>query len=97
MPKQLRLVDNKSAIPLAKDYTKSRRLKHVSTRNHYCREQYKAGKIDINFIINKDQLTDSPTKLASYLVIKAAIIGGGFHLLKSLVCLLTCPIRTTPT
>ena len=54
MLKQLILIDNKSAIILAKDYTNSRRLKHVSLRNYYYREQYKARKININFVTTKD-------------------------------------------
>ena len=55
-------VDNQSAIALVKDHTNSRRSRHVSLRNHYCREQYKLGKIEVEYINTTKQLADGLTK-----------------------------------
>jgi len=58
-------VDNQSAIQLVRDHTNSRRSRHVSLRNHYCREQHDAGKITVEYINTVDQLADPLTKARS--------------------------------
>lgn len=59
------LVNNQSAISLTKDHTNSKRSKHVSLRNHYCREQYEKGDIDVEFVSTKSQQADPLTKAVS--------------------------------
>lgn len=55
-------VDNQSAISLATDHTNSRRSKHVSLRNHFCREQAEEGEIKVEYINTHQQLADTLTK-----------------------------------
>lgn len=55
-------VDNQSAISLIKNHDNHRRSKHIALRNHYCREQYKNGRITVTYIPSADQLSDALTK-----------------------------------
>lgn len=56
------LVDNQSAISLVRNHTNSKRSRHVSLRNHYCREQHHKGKIIVEWVETKHQLADALTK-----------------------------------
>lgn len=56
------MVDNQSAISLVKNHSNSRRSRHVSLRNHYCREQHEKGLITVEYINTTEQLADSLTK-----------------------------------
>jgi hypothetical protein len=55
-------VDNQAAISLTEDHTNSRRSRHVSLRNHYCREKYEQGVIGVEYINTTNQLADALTK-----------------------------------
>ena len=58
-------VDNQSAIALVRDHTNSRRSRHVSLRNHYCREQHERGMIEVEYISTTRQMADALTKARS--------------------------------
>ena len=58
-------VDNQSAIALVRDHTNSRRSRHVSLRNHYCREQHERGMIEVQYINTTKQMADALTKARS--------------------------------
>jgi hypothetical protein len=55
-------VDNQSAISLVRDHTNSRRSRHISLRNHFCREQHEKGTITVEYINTTKQLADVLTK-----------------------------------
>lgn len=55
-------VGKQSAIQLATVHTKSNRSKYVLLENHYCREQYLEGKIDVKQIHTDSYLADLLTK-----------------------------------
>ena len=63
-------VDNQSAIHLVKNHTNHKRSRHVSLRNHYCREQYDSKRIDVIYIRTADQLADALTKASSPVLIR---------------------------
>ncbi|XP_017420329.2 uncharacterized mitochondrial protein AtMg00810-like [Vigna angularis] len=56
------LVDNKSAIDLAKHPASHGRSKHIETRFHYIREQVSSGRLDVVHCRSEDQLADILTK-----------------------------------
>lgn len=45
------MVDNQSAMSLANDHTNSKRPKHRSLRNHFCRQQQEVGDINIHLLM----------------------------------------------
>lgn len=55
-------IDNKSAICLVKNHADSKRSRHVSLRNHYCREQHEKGRIIVKYIETAKQEADALTK-----------------------------------
>ncbi|KJX96367.1 retrovirus-related Pol polyprotein from transposon TNT 1-94 [Zymoseptoria brevis] len=55
-------VDNQSAISLVENHANSKRSRHVSLRNHYCREQHDKGSIKVEFVRTDMQLADCLTK-----------------------------------
>ena len=63
-------VDNQSAITLARNHDNHKRSKHISLRNHYCREQVAKGRIDPVFVRTEEQLADGLTKPKSPVLIK---------------------------
>ncbi|XP_014519584.1 uncharacterized protein LOC106776617 [Vigna radiata var. radiata] len=56
------LVDNKSAIDLAKHPTSHGRSKHIKTKFHYIREQVSNGRLEVVHCRSEDQLADVLTK-----------------------------------
>jgi hypothetical protein len=60
-PVQL-LIDNQSAINLAKYRVSHGRSKHIETRFHFQREQVISGKIEVLHCPTKEQLADGFTK-----------------------------------
>jgi hypothetical protein len=60
-PVQL-LIDNQSAINLAKNPVSHGRSKHIETRFHFLREQVISGKIEVLHCPTKEQLADGFTK-----------------------------------
>ena len=56
------LVDNKSAISLAKNPVFHDRSKHIELRYHFIRECVEEGRIYIDYICTNDQLADTFTK-----------------------------------
>ncbi|XP_057452665.1 secreted RxLR effector protein 161-like [Lotus japonicus] len=56
------LVDNKSAIDLAKNLVSHGRSKHIETKFHYLRQQVDSGKIKIEYCPTDSQLADILTK-----------------------------------
>ncbi|MCH80525.1 copia-type polyprotein [Trifolium medium] len=60
-PLQL-LIDNKSAINLARNPVSHGRSKHIETRFHFIREQVVNGKIEVVHCPTQDQLVDGFTK-----------------------------------
>jgi len=58
-------VDNKSTICLVNDHVDSKRTRHVSLRNHYCKEQQEQGNISVQYINTKLQKADGLTKVKS--------------------------------
>ena len=62
-PKSVKLlVDNKSAISLAKNPVFHDRSKHIELRYHFIRECVEEGRIYIDYICTNDQLADVLTK-----------------------------------
>jgi hypothetical protein len=62
-PAKVRLkVDNQSAISLSKNPVYHERSKHIDVRYHFVRECVEAGKIDISYVRNEEQLADILTK-----------------------------------
>lgn len=57
------LVDNKSAINLAKNLVSHGRTKHIETRFHYIREQVNKGRLAMRYCSTKDQIADILTKV----------------------------------
>ena len=55
-------VDNKVAISLCKNPEFHDRSKHIDARNHFIRECIEGGKINIEFVIGKEQLVGIFTK-----------------------------------
>ena len=58
----LLMVDNKSAISLAKNPVAHGRSKHIETRFHYLRDQVYNGRLRLDFCRSADQLVDILTK-----------------------------------
>ena len=56
------LVDNKSAISLAKNPVHHDRSKHIDIRYHFIRDCVENGKIGVNYVPTGDQLADLLTK-----------------------------------
>ena len=56
------LIDNKSAIALAKNSVHHDRSKHIDIRYHYIRECVEEGKVEVDYVSTKDQLADILTK-----------------------------------
>src|ERR1051325_9015762 len=52
------LVDNKSAIELAKNPVNHERRKHIDVRFHFIREHVKEGSVELKHITSKDQVAD---------------------------------------
>jgi Reverse transcriptase (RNA-dependent DNA polymerase) len=58
-------VDNQSTIKLVKNHANHRRSKHVALRNHYCREQYLKGAVEVEYVETSKQKADKLTKVTS--------------------------------
>lgn len=58
-------VDNQAAISLTKNHDNHKRSRHVNVRNHYCRQQYHLGLIDVQYTPTNCQLADALTKPGS--------------------------------
>ena len=56
------LIDNKSAINLAKHPTLHGRSKHIELRFHYIREQVSKGNVTVEYCKAEEQLADLMTK-----------------------------------
>jgi hypothetical protein len=56
------LIDNKSAINLARNPVSHGRSKHIETRFHFIREQVMNGKIEVVHCPTHDQMADGFTK-----------------------------------
>ncbi len=56
------LIDNQSAIALAKNSAFHDRTKHIAVRYHFIREKYEAGEIDVSYVPTGDQVADVLTK-----------------------------------
>ena len=56
------MVDNLSAINLAKHLVASSRREHIETRFHFLRNQVKKGKIELVHCRIEDQIVDIMTK-----------------------------------
>lgn len=56
------MVDNESAISLAKNPDSHKRSKHIDVRYHYIREQVDKKIVEISYINTKEQLADILTK-----------------------------------
>lgn len=56
------MVDNKSAISLAKNPVAHGRSKHIETKFHFLRDQVSKGKIELHHFRTEDQLADPLTK-----------------------------------
>jgi hypothetical protein len=54
--------DNQSTIQLATNHANSNRTKHIDVRNHYCRQEYTSGYIDIQYVPTDLQVADGFTK-----------------------------------
>lgn len=58
----LYLLDNASAIKLAKNPIFHRRSKHIEVRFHFVRECYQKKLLNIEHVTSSDQVTDILTK-----------------------------------
>lgn len=56
------LIDNASAIKLAKNPEFHKRSKHIEVRHHFVREKYNEGIIDLEHVDGKNQIADVMTK-----------------------------------
>ena len=56
------LIDNKSAINLAKNPVDHGNNKHIDTRYHFIRDKVNKGKIKLIYYKSEDNLTDLLTK-----------------------------------
>jgi len=56
------MIDNKSAINLAKHPTLHGRSKHIELRFHYIREQVSKGNVAVEYYQAEEQLADLMTK-----------------------------------
>jgi hypothetical protein len=56
------LVDNKSAIALAKNPVHHDRTKHIDVKYHYIRWCVEEGLVDLLYVTTQDQLADALTK-----------------------------------
>ena len=56
------LVDNKSAISLAKNPVFHDRSKHIEIRYHFIRECVEQGRVFIDYVRTSEQLADALTK-----------------------------------
>lgn len=56
------MIDNKSAINLAKNPVSHGRSKHIETRFHYIREQVGKGKLHLAHCSTEEQIADILTK-----------------------------------
>ena len=56
------LMDNKSAIALAKNPVHHERSKHIDIKFHFIRDSVEAGQVEIDHVSTHDQLADVLTK-----------------------------------
>lgn len=56
------MVDNKSAISLARNLVAHGRSKHIETRFHFLRDQVNKGRLEIEYCCIEDQCADKLTK-----------------------------------
>jgi hypothetical protein len=56
------MIDNKSAINLAKNPIAHGRSKHIETKFHFLRDQVTKGKIKLSYCNTNDQMADVLTK-----------------------------------
>lgn len=56
------LEDNQSTIRLTTNHANSNRTKHVDVRNHYCRQEFNLGHVDIQYVPTELQVADGFTK-----------------------------------
>src|ERR1044072_8091247 len=56
------LVDNKSAIELAKNPVNHERSKHIDVQFHFIREHVKEGSVELKHVASKDQAANIFTK-----------------------------------
>ena len=61
MPVKL-LIDNQSAMSLAKNTTFHKRMKHIAIHHHYIREKVDEGEIVLEYLPTAEQVTDILTK-----------------------------------
>ena len=54
--------DNQSTINLAVNHANSSRSKHIDVRNHYCRQEYHSGHVDVQYVPTEEQAADGFTK-----------------------------------
>ena len=65
------LVDNKSAISLAKNPVFHDRSKHIEIRYHFIRECVEQGRVFIDYVRTSEQLADALTKALGRLAFQA--------------------------
>lgn len=58
----LLLVDNQSAMALAKNSTFHDRTKHIAVRHHFIRDEIERGTLDVEYVPTDDQVADVLTK-----------------------------------
>lgn len=56
------LVDNKSAIALAKNPVHHDRSKHIDVKFHFIRESMETGQVEVDYVRTQEQLADVLTK-----------------------------------
>ncbi len=56
------LVDNQSAMALAKNSTFHDRTKHIAVRHHFVRDEIEQGQIRVEYVPTGDQVADVLTK-----------------------------------
>jgi hypothetical protein len=67
------LIDNKSAINLAKNPIAHGKSKHIETRFHYLRDQVNRCKINVEYYSTRNQVADiftKPVKRAQFLKLR---------------------------
>lgn len=56
------LVDNKSAIALAKNPVHHDRSKHIDVKFHFIRDSMETGQVEVDYVRTQEQLADVLTK-----------------------------------
>ena len=73
------LIDNQSAIAIAKNPVYHAHTKHIAVRHHFLREKYASGELSLEYVPTGNQVADVLTKGLAREKHKCFISGMGIH------------------